>query len=88
MFLAFQESLSENSLKVLFDKANSLDNCEIAPEKMVNPASFPTVSFSTKNTDKKCQKWLLALSTYQPSYQLFCKYTAGLKNLKRQISFK
>lgn len=56
MFLAFQESLSENSLKVLFNKANSLDNCEIAPEKMVNPASFSTVSFSTKNTDKKCQK--------------------------------
>ena len=53
MFLAFQESLSENSLKVLFNKANSLDNCEIAPEKMVNPASFSTVSFSTKNTDKK-----------------------------------
>ena len=53
MFLAFQESLSENSLKVLFNKANSLDNCEIAPEKMVKPASFSTVSFSTKNTDKK-----------------------------------
>ena len=75
MFLAFQESLSENSLKVLFNKTNWPDNCEIAPEKMVNPAIFSTVSFSTKNTDKKVQEVQRNMS----------KMTACFINLSAQL---
>ena len=95
LFQRFRSLFLRTPSKILYNKINSPDNCEISPEKLVNPPFFlqclrqqVILTKSCRRCSKIYQEWLLALSTCQPRYQIFSKYTAGLRNLKREISLK
>ena len=51
--LTFQESLSGNSCRALYDKTSLLQNCKIAKTKIIISIIFVAMSPSIKSTDIK-----------------------------------